>query len=1528
MPYENDRVQSENDKFIADSSGEYISLNEFTSISDVPEDDLLAQETERLSSIIIDIEETNDLIAFSSGTSPGNKKNLSSMVKALIAICGAGAVGTFIYNLFNRSPQRMDFLSTLSPADRQQATDLIENITQFNAMNSSSAPEIMTTKETLLHLLIGSSIAKYPEELGATEKLTSAQLANNSIPYALSTPIATSLLATTKKPIVTADSRQTTSSPDTNEMFAPLLDKQEMEDIYQLEQKPHARHTRDANPHSVAAKPGSGYVGYTQAIKLLFLDKLSSENHAQYTNFLAPYSDDFFEHYFEFSKNRLSLPTLTVHLYNVFNKIFIKNFTSKSTSMNSEDFFVLHALLNLSQALKNKINPEYSNIKFINFWEDNKKEADIPSLYKYLNWMSPLPSRPLEENLYSEIIDIQGNLDDKIKSANSNNRINKIPKLIKLNTDTIAKIRSVLNERNGVKRSDMRSKPIIGINKVSGQSSEFLLKTQKELQMENNHLNAELRNLEKHSKLTKNTYPSDKIEELQKTKSHLDLIYHSRFQKEKAQNNNPTYNIHAHMAELIPSMILEICVNHDLPSPLDNTTYLPFEFNENTIDFAKQYFYSIHRDLIYYDYALSMIKQQPSMLSTIRKNKQNNHVDIYTARQSAINLLEPIVKKDFSLSSSESSAKLVDLLMNDDDYYSRLYLIIAATLYRHITRGQLASSPEDFNIQRIIDIYLQESYDLNKINNLRKEPDNFTSLSELKSNLHFESQIEYNKQFSDYKSQSSIFEAETIARNLINSATIHNLKGIQNIESLYSSPIQAIRYRFTSAPGGLTLLQFADDNWLVISSYNGNFVAKTFTDTGMGSSDAMFAILKKPREMQGSKMDTSGFRTDSDGYVIPDRFYPNINNKNKSEQNKIDAFLSRLHNTKIKDAAVTTNPRKDISRSTKTSSYDIIIKNLDQDLQSHAEALKKTLDYSGLLHKIATYIVPFYDVIYKSATDEEYQLNADDIVSIVFDAVDIVITVVSAGISLSASISKAITESTVRLSKSGLTKQALKKAVLKDLITSKVISKNAFSALAHFADDIINPVPYQGIHHLFKKPAALNLSKQFKSAGQDTPLADFILRGGGDFSFGLRSSFVDTMTWNEFKVPKPRDLVKSDNTGKFKNVYSLKNNPEQLFIKNKSNYFPVKYDDVFDTWRVQSPSHLDSYQHSFPIERQGEKWIPAQHVNLSTPSQKHHIKNNDVFTDEATKRLGENSVSKATIKDELHQTTGSDKNFLYFNDDMDMYIKNNNEYYDFEYLAPDQDVAFIGKRGEKRLAVIYNRNKQKFDIINSYWDDGSEVITKGSQGNISKTLSYDKDTRLYTLKTDSEDIFLEYDEMRNALKKSYVTGVTRLEGNVWRKEYDDFFIYEGGSTNSRLVIDGHGGETDTYLTSEFNIPAGSQVNFYAPHGKLLLASEDALEDFVKNKYEYAQSLTSGQKSPDYTLTFFEDSVSFREIAQRNKANVLQIKSGHSVQLSEVMHKITQTTGRSYTQFDIAVCRPRSGLGSLLPSGIYEARKKN
>lgn len=1523
MLYENSKEQSEHDSFIADSSAEHSPLGGTAFATDIHEEDLLAQEFERLSNII-DIDEDDDFINSTPGTSTRNPWHLSTMIKSLIAICGVGAVGGFIYNLFNRSPQRMDFLSTLSPVAREQARDLIENITQFHSMNSTTAVGTMTTKETLLRALMDSSITGYPTEYDRIEQFPNSQAVTISKPYAFLTSTAKPIKQPTQPPIMktsrSVDIQQKDLSADAIEFSSPMLDKQEMDDIYQREQIYHRPQKRSITNIPGATKSTGNSISYEMAINTLFLDHLPTENHASYQTFLKVYTDDFFHHYNEYNSQSLNLSVLTIHLYNVFNEIFIKEILSKPAEMSRSIFFALHTLLNLSLALKNTPDLDHSSIKIIDFWNEN--EINSTSFYKYLNWMSPLPSNPLEEKLYSKIVTPQNNEIDKINIHNVYNRIKRIPKIIERNTETINNIQSVLHTRKNVKNLGLNPNLPFGMTKLHGQPTDFLIKNKQDLTQENKTLGIELKNLNKHATQTKTSYPSTKLENLQKIKSELNNIYHSRLTKETEKNPVSAINIHDRMANLIPSMILEIGVNQRLSRPIENTIKISFE--TDALDFAKQYFYSLHQDSIYYDYALEALKTS----SFKTPSRLNNHVDISTAQRYARKVIEKEVKNDFSLfSSPEIEEKMTDLFIEGNDYYSRLYLITAATIYKCIRDNRTPSTLDHINPHVVIDSYLEDSYRQDKIRKQRRQPDNFTSLGELKSNLHFATQQEYNKQFSDYKGPSSLFEAETIARNLIDTPEMININAIQDIEWLYYPPAEVNHYQFTSSSGGLTAIKLQTEDWLVISSYNGNFAAEFFKDGSGGSFDAMLSLLKKPKEMKGKVLldQMTHMPVKGSEYRPSNRFYPDVNLKKQAEQNNIDKFLSKIHKTTIKNSALTINLNKNIRTPDSTSTYEIIIEALNKDLQSHADALKNTLDYSGLAHKIATYVIPFYSVIYKSATDEKYNIDTDDIIDIVFDSIEVATIVVSTGVSLSSSISKAIVTSTARLSKSGLTKQALRRAVLKELITTKIISKKSLSGTLHFIDDIINPVPYKSTFNLISS----RNEKIGKRLSKETLSSDFILRGGGDFCFGLKRHIIEKREWNKFKITTPRNLIKTDTHGMFKDIYSSKNHPGKYFIKNKNDCFEVKYDDVFETWRVQSPDHPNSYQHAFSVEKKGDKWTRLHPTSLSTSTQKHHIKIDDVFTDTVVKKLDENQIKKSVIKSQPHQLNEPGKDFLYFNDEMDMYIrKNSNEYYDFEYTSPEQDIAFIGKRGEKRLVVIYNRNEHKFDLVKSYWDNGNEVIIKGSDGNIAKTLGYNRESKLYTLRTDSEDIILEYDVINNSLRKSHVTGATKLEGNVWRKEYDDFFIYEGSSKNSRLVIDGHGGETDTYLTSEFNIPEGSQLNFYAPHGKMLQAPENALEDFVKNKFEYAQTLNSVHKSPDYILTFYEDPVSFREIAMSNKANIVQIKSGQSVRLSEVIKKVSETTGINYDQFDIAVCRPRSGMGSFFPSKIYKAKMKN
>ncbi|OCQ54034.1 hypothetical protein Ppb6_00759 [Photorhabdus australis subsp. thailandensis] len=532
-------------------------------------------------------------------------------------------------------------------------------------------------------------------------------------------------------------------------------------------------------------------------------------------------------------------------------------------------------------------------------------------------------------------------------------------------------------------------------------------------------------------------------------------------------------------------------------------------------------------------------------------------------------------------------------------------ILTAAIIYRMRKENATVEQALNYSTLETIKLFENDKKKLNPFNTNNVKPAGYFSFIDFKKRDKFDSQYNFNEQFNVYKNKYSHYESISFSKLILSSPAAQ-----LTAEEIVNPPEETFLYSVEQGMGNVAMIKMYQGNWLVVSTIQGGVKARKYSQQqvdsqptlrAMSRPNALFLIERKIMIGIGIFMENQIVNTGK-------RLFPTGYERAKTlsgfaetsrYKNSYNAFWNDYYGiTSGMNVGIsfTGSPKFNFYKEENLLSVTATI--IQQGLNDIAIKSKQALDITSGWHIAATILIPFYNVIYKSTTDSEYELTGEDIGSIVFDTANVLLVVATLGMSLTESMAAKVTQTTLRLRQAGLTGRALITAVVRTLPEHGIITlRQSSGIILGGLIDLIEPLPIRSTLTLTYRGVISAVGAMRNSIKLEKSFADIF----GKSTRGLGKLKHE---WKVSNLPL-EEIVPHSNGGEiYKGIYSIRHtNPEtavkqNFYIKEAGANYQVKWDDANHTWRVVNPTYPEqfSYWPAVKLDKNGH-WVT--HADIS-----------------------------------------------------------------------------------------------------------------------------------------------------------------------------------------------------------------------------------------------------------------------------------------------------------------------------------------
>ena len=520
--------------------------------------------------------------------------------------------------------------------------------------------------------------------------------------------------------------------------------------------------------------------------------------------------------------------------------------------------------------------------------------------------------------------------------------------------------------------------------------------------------------------------------------------------------------------------------------------------------------------------------------------------------------------------------------------------LLPAILYWLVKFKKTVAEIKDENIETIIDEYSNDIQRLNPLTLEKTVPEGYTPLSGMLGSEFFETQTEFNEQFSSYKDKYSSYDASERVKELLLLSGLSVEEVAQDVKKTVRLKISLFDKFEHPEVGELLFLQLPDSRWIFFSIFPGAVTFKFFTNDEMLSNDYLRTIASQDPSHGGE-----GINEIYDMRFFADKYGFNPKKANEYKGSDVrwnDIKTGLMLATLYKDELANGQPVPEFMTNGKNYSLSYntrdnkqgngtVISTLNTSMRAvliqSATALKSGLYTPSALQKIAFFLLPFYKEIYHASTDKDYQ---PDVASIMFDIIGVVGVAAQAGVKVSTIIKNTATLGKIlqQGAKSGLSGKALKIYAIKELA-----KESGFSALkilktgALATIDLVDPIAVKSIY-------AIAINRINKVDALRKPLSAASSSG---VTRGLNKKYART----DIAVESMQQQTVHGST-----VYASAENAGKgpYFIKVEESVYEVRWDSAFETWRTVDPDNPNVLSFGVAIKQENNSWVARNAENV------------------------------------------------------------------------------------------------------------------------------------------------------------------------------------------------------------------------------------------------------------------------------------------------------------------------------------------
>ena len=273
-------------------------------------------------------------------------------------------------------------------------------------------------------------------------------------------------------------------------------------------------------------------------------------------------------------------------------------------------------------------------------------------------------------------------------------------------------------------------------------------------------------------------------------------------------------------------------------------------------------------------------------------------------------------------------------------------------------------------------------------------PEKYYSFASFKKRSECADQTAYTEQFNTYTDKYMKCDVEMRTISLFREAEIPLLL-------LLSPPMKVYEYVYErdldkagldtegNERSDIRALQLTDGSWWLLFAINGRLESVYIKNNG--TSHFALTPFLAPEKHFGIRRHEARTIYNTLQSVQNDNLYPTdaVIKANASELSNYKAMWGGMGYS-LGDVPIFRHKKPDVVIDKNRAAFDYSREFIHTSYAKLIDVLKEGLDETGFWHHLATFIVPFFDVIYKSVTDSHYHISAEDGLSIAFDTLAVV----------------------------------------------------------------------------------------------------------------------------------------------------------------------------------------------------------------------------------------------------------------------------------------------------------------------------------------------------------------------------------------------------------------------------------------------------------------------------------------------------------------------------------------------------------
>ncbi|MGP3591093.1 hypothetical protein [Vagococcus sp. WN89Y] len=290
------------------------------------------------------------------------------------------------------------------------------------------------------------------------------------------------------------------------------------------------------------------------------------------------------------------------------------------------------------------------------------------------------------------------------------------------------------------------------------------------------------------------------------------------------------------------------------------------------------------------------------------------------------------------------------------------------------------------------------------------------------------------------------------------------------------------------------------------------------------------------------------------------------------------------------------------------------------------------------------------------------------------------------------------------------------------------------------------------------------------------------------------------------------------------------------------------------------------------------------------------LRDTDLKLSVSTSQLELSSLTSSPLNYlSLHEVPGK-KNIYYALPDLDLLLKNGQQYYPVEFVGTSNKIIFVGKPDDVRQIYYYTPATGNIKPV--------QPVTR-----FNNAVYYNRNLDVFetvNIETGISSV-LKYDEAKDVLVDTGAQQVVPMLNNVMKVEFKNFDLFTTGKNTREVYLAAHAARQLTLKRQP--IPDNVNLKFYTPKGKVLRGHVDDVLELVKNTLPVKETKPGGTLTETYDINYDDDSqINYHQLTESSAKNLIRIKPDATVTSTEIMNAMSKFYANKDIDLHLYICR--------------------